>query len=102
MAAPTLSRIEGMTIKGRVQDGVIVLEGGITLPEGTEVIVSCKVESTTPPATATRVEFPLVHSRHPDTLRFTGQRVAELLEESVSNLAISVAVFSADVRPLPH
>ena len=71
----------GMTIKGRVQNGVIVLEGGATLPEGAEVIVSCKVESSKQPAMGKRIEFPLVHSKHPGTLRLTGQRVAELLEE---------------------
>ena len=69
-----------MTIKGHVRKGVIVLEGGVTLPEGTPVRVSCHV---TPDegCAGKRVEFPLVYSKQPGTLRLTGQKVAELLEE---------------------
>ena len=72
---------DGMTIKGRVQGGVVVLEQGATLPEGTEVIVSCKPGSISDSKTRKPVEFPLVHSKHPGTLQLTSERVAELLEE---------------------
>jgi len=71
---------EGMTIKGHVRKGVIVLEGGVTIPEGTPVTVSCDV---TPEAKRLAGkpghQFPLVHSKQPGTLRLTGQKVAELL-----------------------
>ncbi|OLD57304.1 MAG: hypothetical protein AUI54_03240 [Acidobacteria bacterium 13_1_40CM_2_56_5] len=70
-----------MTIKGRVQRGVIILQEGVTLPEGTEVIVSCEPGSITKPKQGKRVEFPLVRSNHPGTLHLTSERVAELLDD---------------------
>jgi len=70
-----------MTIKGRVQRGVIILQEGVTLPEGTEVIVSCEPGSITKPEQGKRVEFPLVRSNHPGTLHLTSERVAELLDD---------------------
>ena len=72
-----------MTIKGRVHDGVIVLPEGVTLPEGTEVIVSCESGGVSDREQKKSVEFPLVHSRHPGTLQLTPERVAELLDEDV-------------------
>lgn len=70
-----------MTVKGRVQHGVIILPEGVTLPEGTEVIVSCEPGSTAQPKPGKRVEFPLVRSKHPGTLQLTAERVAQLLDE---------------------
>jgi hypothetical protein len=70
-----------MTIKGRVQNGVIILEEGVTLPEGTTVTVSYDLVRSTQPGAGKRIEFPLVRSKHPGTLQLTGQGVAELLEE---------------------
>jgi hypothetical protein len=70
-----------MTIKGRVEHGVIVLQKGITLPEGTEVTVSCESASVGKPKQGKRVEFPLVWSNHPATLQLTAERVAELLDD---------------------
>jgi len=70
-----------MTVKGRVQRGVIILQEGVTLPEGTEVIVSCEPGSITKPKQGKRVEFPLVRSNHPGTLHLTSERVAELLDD---------------------
>lgn len=72
---------EGMTIKGRVRDGVIVLEDGVTLPEGTAVKVSCDATPAAQPVGKKRIELPLVHSKHPGTLKLTGKRVSELAEE---------------------
>ena len=72
---------ESMTIKGHVRRGVVVLEGGVTLPEGTPVTVSCDVTAEAKRPAGTPVQFPLVHSKQPGTLRLTGQKVAELLEE---------------------
>ena len=70
-----------MMVKGRVKNGVIVLEGGVILPEGAAVTVSCDVTPAVQPAAKEQVEFPLVHSQHPGTLRLTARRVADLLEE---------------------
>jgi len=46
---------ESMTIKGRVQNGMIVLEGGMTLPEGTPVTVSYDVDGATGGQEADRI-----------------------------------------------
>jgi hypothetical protein len=70
-----------MTIKGRVQRGVIVLQDGVTLPEGTEVSVSYEPGLVAKPKQGKRVEFPLVRSKHPGTLQLTAERVAELLDD---------------------
>lgn len=75
-----------MQIHGRVHNGFVVLEGGISLPEGTEVVVLCSVA----PAEAgdghkKRVEFPLVRSKHAGTVNLANERIGELLvEEDVS------------------
>jgi hypothetical protein len=73
----------GMTIKGRVHDGVIVLPEGVTLPEGTEVIVSCESGEVSDHAKKKSIQFPLVHSRRPGMLQLTPERVAEFLNEDV-------------------
>jgi len=71
-----------MRIKGRVRRGVILLPKGVTLPEGAEVIISCESQSASDSMKeAKRVEFPLVHSKHPGTLQLTFERVAELLDQ---------------------
>ncbi len=67
-----------MVIPGRVQNGVVVLEGGPVLPEGAPVTVSW---DHAPRPTPQRVEFPLVHSEHPGTLNLTNERIAEILDE---------------------
>jgi hypothetical protein len=74
-----------MVIRGRVHQGVVVLEGGPTLPEGMEVTVSYNIAQVSKPVVQKRVEFPLVRSKHPGTLRLTAERVAEFLDaEDVS------------------
>jgi hypothetical protein len=70
-----------MEIRGRVHNGVVVLEGELPLPEGTEVIVSPGAAPETKPVGEQRIEFPLVRSQRPGSLQLTGQRVAEFLEE---------------------
>ncbi len=70
-----------MTIKGRVRRGVIVLQDGVTLPEGTEVSVLYEPGLVAKPKQGKRVEFPLVRSRRPGTLQLTAERVAELLND---------------------
>lgn len=71
-----------MIIHGRVHNGVVILEGGFTLPEGTQVTVSCPmVPAGEPGRQAQRVALPLVPSKYPGTLDLTGERIAELLNE---------------------
>jgi hypothetical protein len=72
----------GMEIRGRIHNGVVVLEGELSLPEGTMATVSYPVApSTQPPEVRRRVQLPLVRSDHPGSLRLTAERVAELLED---------------------
>jgi hypothetical protein len=70
-----------MQIPGRVQNGVVILEGGPPLPDGMAVVVSCEVPSPVKKPTGASVNFPLVHSKHPGSVRLIADRVAELLEE---------------------
>lgn len=72
-----------MNIRGRIKNGVVILEPGPVPPEGTVVTVSFEQ---TPPATGNgrkhrRVSLPLVPSAHPRTVALTADRVAELLGE---------------------
>jgi hypothetical protein len=69
-----------MNLQGRVHNGVVILDGGMLLPEGTVVAVS--IAPTVKPAQPKeRIEFPLVRSATPGSLNLTGDRIAEILEE---------------------
>jgi hypothetical protein len=71
-----------MEIPGRVKNGVVVLEGGPVLPEGTPVIVLARASPVIHVAKKKRrVVLPLVPSKRPGTLRLTAERIAEILEE---------------------
>ncbi|HEX4145062.1 MAG TPA: hypothetical protein VHY91_16265 [Pirellulales bacterium] len=71
-----------MVIHGRVRNGVVVLEGGLTLPEGTQVTVVCSAAPSGEPAPQKRrVQLPLVPSNRPGTLQLTVERIAELLDQ---------------------
>jgi hypothetical protein len=70
-----------MDIPGRVQDGVVVLEGGAKLPEGAAVRVLYPAGPVIRVAkNQKRVEFPLVRSSAPGTVRLTNQRIGEILD----------------------
>lgn len=84
--AVDLSRLRAkntsMETRGRVQNGVVVLEDGVVLPEGAPVTVSCdSVRIWRRPGEKKPVEFPLVHSEQPGTLDLTNERIAEIFEE---------------------
>lgn len=67
-----------MEIPGRIHNGVVVLEGALTLPEGAAVTVRYMPPAATP---GKRVSFPLVHSAQPGSVRLTNERIAEILDE---------------------
>ena len=71
-----------MVIPGRVQNGVVILEGQPALPEGAEVTVSYPALSQRQPAEATsRIQVPLVRTGAPGTVRLTGSEIAEILDD---------------------
>jgi hypothetical protein len=71
-----------MEIPGRVQNGVVLLQGETKLPEGTPVtLVYPRVRIWRKPGKKKRVNFPLVRSERPGTLHLTNERIAEILEE---------------------
>jgi hypothetical protein len=71
-----------MQIPGRVQNGVVVLEGPMTLPEGTPVFVS---ERTVPVVHSAKhqkaVVLPLVPSDEPGSIDLSSDRIAEILDQ---------------------
>ncbi len=72
-----------MDIDGLVQNGVVILPGGQSLPEGTRVTLSVPLPpSKTVGKSKRRISLPLVPSAHPGTLQMTAERVAEFLEEA--------------------
>ena len=72
-----------MEIPGRVQGGVVVLEGGASLPEGVPVMVSypARISSQSIAGPKRRVQLPLVHSDQPGSVHLTGERIAEILDD---------------------
>lgn len=71
-----------MEIRGRVHNGVVVLEGELSLPEGAVVVVSYLASAPTQrPDSPQRVRLPLVRSDRPGGRMLTADRVAELLED---------------------
>jgi len=72
-----------MELNGFVRNGVIVLSGGASLPEGTPVTISCRAEATMPPPAASRkrVVFPLVDSANPGTLDLTNAMIGEIFDD---------------------
>ena len=71
-----------MEISGRVQNGVVVLDGPMSLPEGVAVTVvvrsSPRIHVSKNPK---RVEFPLVRSSAPGSVHLTNERIGELQDE---------------------
>jgi hypothetical protein len=70
-----------MTLPGRVQNGVVVLEGNAKLPEGAAVIVSYPAPVDQPPAVPSkRIQVPLVRTGAPGSVPLTGERIGEILD----------------------
>lgn len=71
----------GMEIQGRVQNGLVVLDGGVSLPEGASVSVLYPVPSRAKPVVAKRrIQLPLVHCDQPGSVHLTSERIAEILD----------------------
>ncbi len=70
-----------MIITGRIQNGVVVLESGIHLPEGCLVQVVCAPPAFVQRPEAARVRVPLVPSKRPGSVNLTGAQISKLLED---------------------
>jgi hypothetical protein len=71
-----------MVIPGRVQNGVVILEGGSALPEGAAVSVTYPAPAASPSCTEKhRIRVPLVRTGEPGTVDLTGERIAEIMDE---------------------
>jgi hypothetical protein len=71
-----------MTLPGIVRNGVVVLEGESTLPEGTPVSVISRASPAIHVAKhQKRVEFPIVRSSKPGSVNLTGEMIAEILDD---------------------
>jgi hypothetical protein len=72
-----------MTLIGHIQNGVVVLDAGETLPEGTRVAVLPLPAAPTEPQMEKRyIEFPLVRGGMPGTWNLTNEQIAEFLDEN--------------------
>jgi hypothetical protein len=71
-----------MEIPGHVANGVVVLDGGATLPEGTVVtVLVTELRIRRKPGKKKRVKLPLIHSKHPGSLNLSNERIAEILQD---------------------
>jgi len=72
----------GMEVTGRVQNGVVVLDDGASLPEGAVVTVRLRSNPTIRVArNQSRVEFPLVRSSKPASVDLTNEQIQKALDE---------------------
>jgi hypothetical protein len=71
-----------MVIPGRVQNGIVILEGKTTLPDGAAVVVTYPAPPSAMQAEKKRrIQVPLVRTDQPGTVELTGARIAEILDE---------------------
>jgi hypothetical protein len=71
-----------MIIPGRVQNGVVILEGQPELPEGAAVSIWYPATAgSTPVHEKRRIHVPLVRSERRGSVQLTGERIAEILDE---------------------
>lgn len=69
-----------MTLYGRVQNGVVVIDGPLLLPEGAAVIVSERTATrTTKPRQP--IELPIFPSDQPGSIVLTNDRIADILDQ---------------------
>jgi hypothetical protein len=71
---------ERMDIPGRVENGVVVLEGEVTLPEGAQVVVSLRRRPNIRVApTQSPVQLPIFDYNGPPDIDLTNDQIAEIL-----------------------
>jgi hypothetical protein len=71
---------ERMDIPGRVENGVVVLEGGVRLPEGAQVVVSLRTRPNIRVAPAQRpVQLPIFDYDGLPDIDLTNDQIAEIL-----------------------
>ena len=72
-----------MVISGRVINGVVVLQGDSSLPEGAAVTVTYPAAPSAPsPEKKQRIQVPLVRTGEPASVELTGERIAEIMDET--------------------
>jgi hypothetical protein len=71
-----------MVISGHVKNGVIVLQGDSSLPEGAMVTVTYPAATNAPsPEKTRRIQVPLVRTGEPGSVALTGERIAEIMDD---------------------
>jgi hypothetical protein len=71
-----------MIIRGRVQKGVVVLEGEAALPEGAAVTVTYPAPAhAQTPSPKQRIQVPLVRTDQPGSVSLNGAAIAEILDD---------------------
>ena len=73
-----------MELLGHIQNGIVVLDGGTTFPEGTRVSVSPIPPASPFPETEIVCEpskLPYVHGGIPGTWHLTNEMIAQIFEE---------------------
>ena len=71
-----------MQLRGRVHCGVVILEEGFSLPEGTAVRILCESGPVIHvPPSRKAVQLPLVKTGHPGSVALTNDQIAEILDE---------------------
>ena len=69
-----------MDIPGRVENGVVVLEGAMTLPEGSQVVVSLRTKPEIRVVTTQRpVQLPIFDYDGTPDIDLTNDQIAEIL-----------------------
>jgi hypothetical protein len=70
-----------MIIPGRVQNGVVVFEGGSTLPDGAAVTITYPVHCESGGASQKqRIQVPLVKTGQPGSVSLTSEIIAAILD----------------------
>ena len=69
-----------MVITGSVHNGVVVPEGGITLPEGVRVQIILTDEPEPTRKSGQRVKLPIFDSGEPPFIDLTNEQIADILD----------------------
>jgi hypothetical protein len=69
-----------MDVPGRVENGVVVLDAGMKLPEGAQVLVSLRTKPNVRVAPTPRsVQLPIFDYDGPPDIQLTNDQIAEIL-----------------------